>query len=221
MRSKFFAELLGTFAIVFFGCGAILSGHSGAAVVFGVSVSVMIYALGHISGAHFNPSVTLAFAVARHFPLKHVAHYWLAQFAGAFLAMAVLMVLIEPSATSSASAFPHDGVWIALAWETILTFFLMFVIVAVSTDTRAVGTMAGLAIGAIVALGAYVGGPHSGAAMNPARALAPAVFEGRYEGIWIYFVGPIFGAILAAVIYAWIRCEQVEGEERSSAEGCC
>lgn len=217
MRSKMVAEFIGTFALVFFGCGAILQGRADVPYVFGLVVAVMIYSVGHVSGAHFNPAVTLAFAVARHFPLKSVPFYWLAQFLGAIAAMALVRSLVESSAI--ATPVPTVGIVTSLIWETSLSFFLMFVIVAVATDSRAVGMMAGLAIGGIVALGALLGG----AAMNPARALAPALLEGRLAEVWIYLAGPSVGAILGAVTYEWIRCHDGDGaeEDRSPAEGCC
>ena len=209
---KSLAEVIGTFTLVFAGCGSIMVAerfpgalpHSVIAVVFGLAVAVMIYAVGHISGAHFNPAVTLAFAAARHFPFEQVLAYWSAQLTGAFAAIGVLK-LILPVGASYGSTIPAVSNGQALAWEIILTFFLMFVIVAVATDTRAVGTMAGAAIGGTVMLGAWVGGPATGASMNPARSLAPALFEGRLNVMWIYVLGPCLGAVLAALFYEAIR----------------
>ncbi len=173
---KALAEMIGTFAIVFAGCGSVMvmerfPGSYPATVipvVFGLIVAAMIYALGHISGAHFNPAVTLAFAVSRHFPVKEVLSYWTAQFGGAILAIFILTLLL-PQGASYGATIPHVPVAQALGWEIILTFFLMFVIIAVATDTRAVGTMAGAAIGATVMLAAFIGGPVTGASMNPAN----------------------------------------------------
>jgi MIP family channel proteins len=209
------AEAIGAFAIVFFGCGAIMvaqrfSGSiSGAAipVVFGLVVAAMIYTLGHISGAHFNPAVTLAFAVSRHFPAKDVAAYWLAQCAGALLATAILS-LILPNGPSYGATVPSVSSIAACAWEAILTFFLMLVIMGVATDTRAVGTMAGAAIGATVMLDAFIGGPITGASMNPVRSLAPAIAEGRMDVLWIYILSPMIGAVLASLFYQWMRGER-------------
>jgi MIP family channel proteins len=203
------AEFLGTFAIVFFGCGAVRLGLSPAAVsaVFGLTVAVMIYALGHLCGAHFNPAVTLGFAVARHFPLGQVAAYWLAQTAGAFTATGLLLVLIPAgSGLGAATAQLSNGR--AFGWELVLTFFLMLVIVAVATDSRAEGTMAGAAIGGYVAIGSMVGGPLTGAAMNPARYLAPAVFEGSAGHWWVYLPAAFLGAVLAAMLYERLRNEK-------------
>jgi len=238
--SKGAAEAIGTFAIVFAGCGAIvISGQPASAlpiaavpVVFGLIVTVMIYAVGHISGAHFNPAVTAAFAVARHFPLRQVLLYWTAQLLGAFTAVGLLAFLF-PDGSNFGTTIPSVDPLRALVWETVLTFFLMFVITAVSTDTRAVGVMAGVAIGGTVMLDAFVGGPMTGASMNPARSLAPAIMSGNFSNLWIYLVGPVVGAVLAAKLYELIRCEHepddgvivFNGEPKKArakdAKGCC
>ena len=185
--------------------------HAGVSVVFGLAVAAMIYALGHISGAHFNPAVTLAFAAARHFPFGEVLAYWAAQFTGAVAAVAVLKAILPPGNLYGAT-LPAVPAGQALAWEAILTFFLMFVIVAVATDTKAVGTMAGAAIGGTVMLAAWMGGPVTGASMNPARSLAPALFEGRMDVLWIYIAGPCAGAVLAALLYEAIRLAPANGK---------
>ncbi len=206
------AEAIGAFAIVFFGCGAIMVAErfpgsispSAIPVIFGLAVAAMIYALGHISGAHFNPAVTLAFAVSRHFPARDVAAYWVAQCVGALLATGILF-LILPEGHLYGATVPSVPTIPAIAWEAVLTFFLMFVIMGVATDTRAVGTMAGAAIGAAVMLGAFVGGRVTGASMNPARSLAPAIAEGRMDVLWIYIAGPMCGAIVASLLYRWVR----------------
>jgi MIP family channel proteins len=206
------AEFLGTFAIVFFGCGAVMVaerfpgsiGPNAIAVIFGLAVAMMVYAVGHISGAHFNPAVTLAFAIGRHFPKEQVLAYWLAQFSGAIVA-SLLLDWILPRGVSYGVTIPHVAILQALGWEVILTFFLMFVILAVATDTRAVGTMAGAAIGAAVMVGAFVGGPVTGASMNPARSFGPAVIAGHYDALWLYILGPMIGAGIAAMAYKWVR----------------
>lgn len=185
--------------------------HASISVIFGLAVAVMIYAVGHISGAHFNPAVTLAFAAARHFPFEQVLAYWISQLVGAFAALGVLKALL-PVGNSYGATIPVIPPLQALAWEIILTFFLMFVIVSVATDTRAVGTMAGAAIGGTVMLAAWMGGPVTGASMNPARSLAPAVFEGRLGVMWIYIVGPCLGAVLAALFYETIRMTPANGK---------
>lgn len=214
LTKRSLAEFIGTFAMVFAGCGSVMVAerfpgslsHAAIPVVFGLVVAVMIYAVGHISGAHFNPAVTLAFALARHFPPKEVLFYWIAQCLGSIAAIGLLIVLLPPGqafGTTLSSVHPPQ----ALAWEGVLTFFLMFVIMAVATDTRAEGTMAGAAIGGTVMLAAFVGGPVTGASMNPARSLGPALFQGDLSQLWIYTLGPMLGAVAAAWIYTYLRDE--------------
>jgi aquaporin NIP len=205
------AEFIGTFALVFFGCGAIAVdaqagsiGHVGVALAFGLVIAVMIYALGHISGAHFNPAVSVGFALGRHFPWSRVATYGAAQIGGAIIGAAVLRMTLGPGVDLGVTQ-PAGSELQALAWETTLTFFLVLVITAVATDTRAVGEAAALAIGGTVALGALVGGPITGASMNPARSLGPALVSGDLLGIWIYVIGPIAGAMLASAVYSRLR----------------
>jgi MIP family channel proteins len=217
------AEAVGVFALVFAGCGAVMMSErfpgqippSAVPVVFGLTVAAMIYAVGHLSGAHFNPAVTLGFAIGRHFPLREVLAYWFAQSAGAFAAVYLLKALL-PSGNSFGATIPAVETLPAIAWEAVLTFFLMFVIIAVATDTRAEGTMAGAAIGATVMLAAFVGGPVTGASLNPARSLAPAVAQGRLDVFWIYTVGPFSGAALAAVLYGWLRFTPSVSPDRGS-----
>jgi len=208
------AEAIGTFAIVFFGCGALMVGErfagsmSGVAVpvIFGLTVAAMIYTFGHVSGAHFNPAVTLAFAIARHFPGKEVAAYWFGQFTGAIVASTLLYFILPPG-THFGETITHVPLVSAFVWEVMVTFFLMLVVMAVATDTRAVGTMAGAAIGITVMIGAFVGGPLTGASMNPARSLGPAIFAHTLGTMGLYFIGPIIGAALAAMLYAWMKSE--------------
>ncbi len=221
---KFMAEFIGTFALVLFGCGSIMIETKfpgtipigGVAVIFGAIVAAMIYTVGHISGAHFNPAVTLAFTVTRHFPLRQLPYYWLAQFGGAIAAIFLLSILM-PNSTTFGATLPTINLITAFIWEVVLSFFLMFVIIAVATDTRAEGVMAGIAIGTIVMLCAFIGGKFTGASMNPARSFAPALFQGTLNVIWLYFIAPMFGTILGAVTYQKIRCET----PASKAEGCC
>lgn len=228
--SKTIAEFIGTFAIVFFGCGSIVVGHqmdnrallASVPMIFGLVVALMIYAVGHISGAHFNPAVTLAFAIVRRFSWREVPFYWAVQFLGALLGC-FLLSFILPQTTiygvTTSSLMPMRAILV----EAILSFFLMFVIIAVATDARAVGMMAGLAIGMVVTVDAYFGGPLTGASMNPARSLAPALFEGKTEQLWVYFIGPVIGACLAAWLYEFIRCENSDSEpgSKTQAKGCC
>jgi aquaporin NIP len=208
------AEALGTFALVFAGCGAIMVdaktgalGHVGVAISFGLVIMVMIYALGHISGAHFNPAVTFAFALTRHFPWPRVGVYWSAQLAGALAAALVLRGSLGDIAHVGAT-IPSGSDGQAFLWEGVLTFFLMFVIMAVATDTRAVGEAAAIAIGGTVGLDAMFGGPITGASMNPARSLGPAIASSDYTAIWVYIAAPLLGAAAAAITYQFLRSEE-------------
>jgi MIP family channel proteins len=205
------AEFVGTLALVFAGCGAIMVnakggglGQVGIALTFGLVIMAMIYAAGHVSGAHFNPAVTAAFALSRHFPGRRALAYWVAQIAGALVAAALLRASLgdiadvgatQPSGSDSQSFF----------FEFVLTFFLMFVIMAVATDTRAVGEAAAIAIGGTVGLDAMFGGPVSGASMNPARSIGPAFVSGELNALWIYILAPLAGAALGALVYQFIR----------------
>ena len=200
------AEFIGTFALVFFGCGAIANGlpPTAVALAFGLVVGVMVYAFGHISGAHFNPAVSIGFAVGRHSPWARVATYSGVQVAGAISGALVLRATLGADADLGVTR-PAGSDLQAFVWEVVLTFFLMLVITAVATDIRAVGQAAALAIGGMVALGALVGGPISGASMNPARSLGPAIVSGDLTGIWIYILAPPIGAVLAAGVYDVLR----------------
>jgi aquaporin NIP len=164
----------------------------------------MIYALGHISGAHFNPAVSFGFLVVRHFAAKDFVAYVAAQITGSLLAVLLLSITFPTSLTYGATT-PSVSPEIALVWECVLSFFLMLVILSVATDTRAVGTMAGAAIGAMIMVGAFVGGPLTGGSMNPARSLAPALMEGQLSVLWIYIMAPIAGTTLAALTYRRLR----------------
>jgi aquaporin NIP len=208
------AEAIGTFALVFAGCGAIMVdakthqlGHIGVAITFGLVIMFGIYAVGHISGAHFNPGVTFAFALSRHFPWSRATAYWAAQLVGALTAAALLRASLGNVADVGATQ-PSGSQGQAFLWELVLTFFLMFVIMAVATDTRAVGEAAAIAIGGTVGLDAMFGGPISGASMNPARSIGPAFVSGNLDALWLYIVAPILGASLAAVAYQFVRGEQ-------------
>jgi len=178
--------------------------HVGVGLVFGLVVAAMIYATGHLSGAHLNPAVTLGFVLARHFPLKRLGGYWLAQVSAALAAAACLRVLFGNVAHVGATA-PAGSAWQSFALEALLTFFLMFVIMAVATDVRAVGQAAALAIGGTVGLEALFAGPISGASMNPARSLGPALVSGTWTALWVYLVAPLLGAAIAALLYRWLR----------------
>ncbi len=209
---RYIAEILGTFALVFCGTGAIIinqqtSGaitHVGIAITFGLIVMAMIYALGHISGAHLNPAVTIAFTLAKKFKAKQVTPYIISQLAGAFLASFVLNYLF-PTNEFLGATIPSGTPLQSFILECILTFFLMLVIIHVATGSKEQGMFAGLAIGSTVLLEAMFAGPVSGASMNPARSLAPAIVSGHMEHLWVYLTATILGAALAIPIWKFLN----------------
>jgi aquaporin NIP len=204
MRARLFSEVLGTFGVVFAGTGAIVANqvsggaitHPGIALTFGLIVLAMIYTFGDVSGAHFNPAVTTAFAVAGRFPWRAVPAYIAAQLTGAFLASGLLRVLFPESLTLGAT-LPAGSALQSGILEVVLTLLLMLVILSVSSGAKEKGITAGVVIGAVVALEAMFAGPISGASMNPARSIAPAIVSGQLQHLWIYLVAPLLGAVLA------------------------
>jgi aquaporin NIP len=211
---KYYAEILGTFALVFCGTGAIIINqesarvitHPGIAFTFGLIVMVMIYALGPISGAHLNPAVTIAFTVAKRFPLNQVFPYIISQAVGAFMASLTLKFLFTGNEFLGAT-MPAGTDLQSFVLELILTFFLMLVIINVATGSKEQGMFAGLAIGSTVLLEAMFAGPICGASMNPIRSISPAVVSGHLEHLWIYLTAPTIGAILAIFVWRIIRTE--------------
>jgi len=208
-RREAIAEFLGTFILVFAGTGAVMVNktsagsvtHLGISFVFGAVVTAMIYALGHISGAHFNPAVTLGFWASGFFPKYKVLPYVLGQCAGAIAASQVLLITLGEVANLGAT-IPLNGNWLqSLILETVLTFILMLVILGSGLDRRAHIGFAGIAIGLTVGLEAAFMGPITGASMNPARSLGPAVIGGIWNHHWVYWVAPIWGAQLAVAVY--------------------
>ena len=207
------AEGLAAFALVFAGCGAIVTdasydgalGTVGIGLVFGLIIMVMIYATGHLSGAHINPAVTIAFTLTRHFAVRDAAAYIAAQLAGATAGALVLLAVWPDEPAALGATVPSVAVGSALVYEVILTAILMFVIIAVATDTRAVGAAAAIAIGGTVGLDAIFGGPVTGASMNPARSFGPALAAAEWQDFWIYVVGPVAGAAAGAFAYQLIR----------------
>ncbi|KAI4981967.1 aquaporin NIP2-1-like [Hordeum vulgare subsp. vulgare] len=214
LLKKVVSEVVSTFLLVFVTCGAAaISAHDvtrisqlGQSVAGGLIVVVMIYAVGHISGAHMNPAVTLAFAIFRHFPWIQVPFYWAAQFTGAICASFVLKAVLHPI-TVIGTTEPVGPHWHALVIEVVVTFNMMFVTLAVATDTRAVGELAGLAVGSSVCITSIFAGAVSGGSMNPARTLGPALASNRYPGLWLYFLGPVLGTLSGAWTYTYIRFE--------------
>jgi aquaporin Z len=211
---KYYAEILGTFALVFCGTGAIIINqesagvvtHAGIAFTFGLIVMVMIYALGPISGAHLNPAVTIAFAVARRFPPKEIFPYVLSQGIGAFAASFTLSLLFDKNEFLGAT-IPAGTELQSFVLEVILTFFLMLVIIQVATGSKEQGMFAGLAIGSTVLLEAMFAGPICGASMNPIRSISPAIVSGHVEHLWIYIVAPILGAVSAILVWRFLKTE--------------
>jgi MIP family channel proteins len=208
------AEFIGTFALVFAGAGAVMVdakthalGHVGVAITFGLVIMAMIYAVGHISGAHFNGAVTLAFALTRYFPWHRAVGYWCAQLLGAITAAALLRGSLGNIAHVGAT-LPSGSQAQSFLWEFVMTAFLMFVILAVATDTRAVGEAAAIAIGGTIGLDAMFGGPISGASMNPMRSAGPAIVSGDVHGLWLYLVAPVIGAAVGGIAYQFVRGEQ-------------
>jgi MIP family channel proteins len=181
-------------------------GHVGVAASFGLVIMVMIAALGHLSGAHFNPAVTLAFAWIRHFPWRDVPLYIAGQLVGAVAGAAMLRAAFGTAGRLGVT-LPAGSSFQALGVEVLLSALLMFVITSVATDTRAVGQLAALAIGGTVALDALWGGPVTGASMNPARSFGPALVSGLWQAHWVYWLAPILGATLGAALYQGLRSE--------------
>lgn len=209
------AELFGTFCLVFAGTGAVVvndvSGgtvsHVGVALTFGLVVLAMIYALGDVSGCHLNPAVTLAFFVARRFEGRWVAPYVVSQLIGAVLASATLRLMFPAHATLGAT-LPAGDASQSFVLEFILTLMLMFVILSVSTGSKEKGILAGVAVGSVIALEALFAGPVSGASMNPARSLAPALVSLRFDHLWVYLTAPVLGACVGVLT---CRCVQEPG----------
>lgn len=220
---KYIAEFIGTFSMIFCGTGAMtineVTGggvtHVGIAITWGLIVMAMIYAFGDISGAHFNPAVSIAFAYAKKFSWKEVPKYIVAQVLGALLASVILYVLFPTSETLGAT-IPTVDVWRAFVLELLLAFFLMTVIINVSTGSKEIGIIAGIAIGGVVLLEALFAGPITKASMNPARSFAPAMISGNMDELWLYILAPIIGALLAVV-----SCKLVKDENCCDDEQPC
>jgi len=210
---KLVAEVLGTYFLIFAGCAAVVVNLDkdkvvtlpGIAIVWGLAVMVLVYSVGHISGAHFNPAVTVAFATCKRFPWKQVPAYVSAQLIGATLASGTLRLMFTGHQNQFAGTMPAGSNLQTFVLEFIITFYLMFVISGVATDNRAIGELAGLAIGSTILLNVMIAGPISGASMNPARTLGPAIVHSKYDSVWVYLLATILGAISGAWVYNIIR----------------
>jgi len=206
------AEVLGTFILVFSGTGAAVINdvtggtitHVGVALTFGLVVMALIYAVGDESGAHLNPAVSLGFYAAGRFSSRALAPYLLSQITGAFLASLLLRILFPLQATLGAT-LPAGSPLQSFILETVLTAILMFVVLQISSGSKEKGIMAGAAVGAVIAFEALFAGPISGASMNPARSLAPAIVSGHTEHLWVYLSAPILGACLASFFVRWLK----------------
>jgi aquaporin NIP len=209
---RLLAEFLGTFILIFAGTGAIVIdqatggslGHTGVSLVFGLVVLVMIQTFGDVSGAHLNPAVTLGLAAAGRFSWRDVPGYVCAQLGGAFAASFVVKLLF-PHNTTLGATLPAGSVAQSFILEVMLTAILMLVILSVTSGAKEKGITAGIAIGATIALAAMFAGPISGASMNPARSLAPAVVSGSFQHLWLYPVATILGALIAVPLCAATR----------------
>lgn len=221
---QYFAEYIGTFFLVFFGCGSIILAENSLIdsnaipIVFGATVTIMIYSIGHVSGAHLNPAVTIAFFLTKKFSGKRLFYQTVFQFLGGISA-GLMHLIIFGAEHSFGKTTLKTSLYSGVLVEFFLSFCLMFVIMSVATDSRAVGELAGLAIGLTVSVCAFVGGPLTGASMNPARSLGPAIFSKDYSELLLYIVVPVFGAFLGAKSYLWIQCDKKQSD--SSSHGCC
>lgn len=211
---NYIAEFIGTFSMVFCGTAAMVVNditgvitHPGVAITWGLIVMGMIYAFAEISGAHFNPAVTIAFSYAKKFPIKEVPKYILAQSLGAIVA-SVFVFILWPQSETLGATIPSIVAWKAFILEFLLTFFLMVVIINVSTGSKETGTMAGIAVGGVVLLEAMFAGPMTKASMNPARSLGPALISGQLTDLWLYILAPILGALVAVVSCKLVKDDQ-------------
>ena len=205
------AEAIGTFALVFFGCGAIMVddeggglGQVGISVAFGLVVMAMVFALGRVSGAHINPAVTIALAFSRRFPWSSVPGYVAAQVTGAVAAAIVLRASLGHTADLGAT-MPSGSAGQSFVWEVVMTAALLVVIGSVAADPRAALGGAAIAIGGTIALASLVGGPISGASLNPARSLGPALVSGELDALWIYLTAPFLGGLIGVLAYEGVR----------------
>ncbi|GLJ52418.1 hypothetical protein SUGI_1115020 [Cryptomeria japonica] len=208
------AELVATFILVFAGCGGIMVEardnvltYVGVNAVFGLVIMAIIYSLGHISGAHINPAVSLAFSAVGKLSVKELPIYIVSQIAGATAAAALLNEIITNTSINVSVTVPVGNPFASLVVEFIITFILALVIFGTATDPKAHGRMAGVAVGGIAACNGLFAGTLSGCSMNPARSVGPALIAGNYNGVWVYIVGPVSGAICGAWFYKAISIQ--------------
>ncbi len=201
------AEGTGVFFLVLAGCGAVLSGGNlvGVALAFGLTLLVLIYALGHICGAHFNPAITVALAATGHFPWRAVPAYLASQFGGALVAALALVAVYDEVGASATALAPGLDAWRGFLVEVLATALLALAVIGVATDRRAASTFGGLAIGLAVGAGILWAGPLTGASLNPARSLGPALVSGEYGDLWLALTAPFVGALLAMIGYEALR----------------
>ena len=219
---KYISEFLGTFSMIFCGTGAMtineVTGgevtHVGIGITWGLIVMAMIYTFGETSGAHFNPAVTIAFAYAKKFAWKEVPKFIIAQVLGAFAA-SLLLLFLFPTSDFLGSTIPTIDVWRAFVLELLLTFFLMVVIINVSTGSKEMGIIAGIAVGGVVMLEALFAGPITNASMNPARSIAPNIVSGNVRNLWLYILAPILGALLAV-----LSCKLIKDDNCCDTPNC-
>ncbi|KAF8377309.1 hypothetical protein HHK36_030684 [Tetracentron sinense] len=236
------AELLGTYILMFVGLGSVLISYKqpltivGIAVAWGLVVMVMIYTFGHISGGHFNPAVTIASAVSCKFPWRHVPKYIGVQLLASTLAALTLSVLFHGQESIGDTLTLYKSpttTFEALTWEFIISFILMLTVCGVATDHRAVrysnfhsqllkqiNELSGVAVGAAILFNCLIAGwfcrPITGASMNPARSIGPAIVSGNYSNIWVYIVAPILGTTAAGFIYSFLRLPLAKTSESTT-----
>lgn len=210
------AEAVGTFILVFIGCGAILVnessggalGHAGIAMTFGLTVMTVIFAIGHVSGAHINPAVTIALLMIKRVSLTKTMCYCVAQIIGAVLAAIALKYTVA-TGDNLGVTMPVGSTTQAFLMEMVMTAFLVFMVVGLVTDPRASSSLGAIAVGGVIAVDAFVGGPITGASMNPARSLGPALVSGQLEHIWLYIFAPLIGGMIGAGLYWMIGARTV------------
>jgi aquaporin NIP len=218
---KYVAELLGTYMLVFCGTGAMTIdeqtagavGHIGVAITWGLVVVSLIYSLGHISGCHINPAVSIAFVLAGTFSARRLPGYIASQLSGALLASLTLKLLF-PSSGMLGATLPTGAVMQSFVLELLLTFFLMLVIMNVAHGNKQKDQFAGMVIGAVVGMEAMFAGPICGASMNPARSIAPAIVSGHVEHLWLYIIAPVVGAALAIPVWKYLKGREVRNADR-------